>query len=175
MEIKEALKRKDIMPTYEVRYRQIDEGTLQIECESEEEIFDCVAEELARHSISSGDLDLEIIESKRILGELEEVSQREALKQAVKVAEDIVTVYGREAGFDKGHESAKVINALIGLIDAFFDQTEVGEAKEMLAEATYMLYLIVKRYELGDVSTETEAAFVNVKEKAERIKNALNL
>jgi hypothetical protein len=165
MEKKEALKDEDIMPTYEVRYRQIDEGTLEIECENEGEVFDCVAEELAMHSISSGDLDLEIIESKRILGVLEEVRQREALKRALKVAEDIMAVYGKEAGFDEDYECNKMINALIALIDAFLDQTEVTEAKELLSEATDMLFLIVERYELGDVSAETEAAFIKRKLK----------
>lgn len=175
MEKKEALKNKDIMPTYEVRYRQIDEGMLEIECKNEGEVFNCVAEELARHSIPSGDLDLEIVKSKRILGELEEMCQREALKRSLKVAEDIMAVYGREAGFDEDYESGKVINALIALIDAFLNQTEATEAKELLSEATDMLFLIVERYELGDVSAETEAAFIKVKEKAEKLKAKINL
>lgn len=85
-----------------------------------------------------------------------------------------MAIYEKECGFDEDYECSKMVNALIDLIDAFIDQIEVTEAKELLSEATDMLFLIVERYELGDVSAETEAAFIKVKEKAEGIKKALN-
>ena len=98
------------------------------------------------------------------------IEQRAALTKAVKVAEDIMEVYEREAGFDEDYECGKVVNTLIDLIDAFIDQIEVIEAKDLLSDAVDMLFLIVERYDLGDVSEESEIAFKKVKKKAEKLK-----